>query len=526
MSNDIHEPSRYIITDPKRILRGLKIPEWVNKIVEPFVGNGDLINSFGSGYKIASYDLPEPSKKIRKKLPHFVDARNALSNPPKYEGRFVITSPPYLARDKSEDNEINEIFDEYDQTDLYRCFVASLIKGRVSGGIIILPIDFWSSRIESDVKLRKKFLSKYSVIRINIFEDQVLDDTTSCICSFLFDERGDDIATKIVVYNDEGTVCEIEEVLSRKNHWIGAEIYDLGNKSEYKISRLTRKNIDSPHTNIVADCINGSSKIGLRVVDDKKIYVDKTKELSDRDCMTLVIDPPIGWDGQNRLVSQFTRFIKEQRKKYLPPFLRSYCEFAGKRISFESVYTIVRYLLYKDMASIVSSKYQTSQWRIEHVGGNRRGECENYQVAIVEKVVGELEKTDERIHMEKMRIVDCAWPFENIDGFEYTEDFDRKLKKGDKTYYFNFKFVCGSGGSQTRSLREVYHFIRYQILLSEEKKEKYANTFFINILDGDESFERRKQFKYLLKKHNMGDKVIVCDISEFRDKWSKISVQE
>lgn len=50
--------------------------------------------------------------------------------------------------------------------------------------------------------------------------------------------------------------------------------------------------------------------------------------------------------------------------------------------------------------------------------------------------------------------------------------------------------------------------------------------FFINILDGDGSFEKREHFQYLLDKHNMGDSVVVCDTSEFREKWRRISVQE
>ena len=65
--------------------------------------------------------------------------------------------------------------------------------------------------------------------------------------------------------------------------------------------------------------------------------------------------------------------------------------------------------------------------------------------------------------------------------------------------YMNFKMICDKGGSQTRTLREVYHFVKTQLeylLLHPEIKD----TYFMNILDGDESFRNMEKFKYLLSK--------------------------
>jgi hypothetical protein len=50
------------------------------------------------------------------------------------------------------------------------------------GGILIIPLNFWSSIRLSDIELRKVFLEKYDVILLNIFEEQVFDDTTYTIC--------------------------------------------------------------------------------------------------------------------------------------------------------------------------------------------------------------------------------------------------------------------------------------------------------------------------------------------------------
>jgi hypothetical protein len=49
----------------------------------------------------------------------------------------------------------------------------------------------------------------------------------------------------------------------------------------------------------------------------------------------------------------------------------------------------------------------------------------------------------------------------NDDGYEYSENFDGLILKNNNKFYFNLKFVCGNGGAQTRTLREIYHFINY-----------------------------------------------------------------
>jgi len=80
--------------------------------------------------------------------------------------------------------------------------------------------------------------------------------------------------------------------------------------------------------------------------------------------------------------------------------------------------------------------------------------------------------------------------------------------------------VCNSGGSQTRTLREVYHFVKCQLeyLL---KQKKSSNKYFINILDGDQSYKRKQNFSYLLnlkKYKSICNRIFVGDIKSF-DKW-------
>lgn len=115
---------------------------------------------------------------------------------------------------------------------------------------------------------------------------------------------------------------------------------------------------------------------------------------------------------------------------------------------------------------------------------------------------------------------------ENMKGddcFEITENFDGEIKTCDNIFLFNLKMVCCSGGSQTRTLREVYHFISTQL----ENLLKYKPKYFINILDGDESFKNRNKFDYLLNKEKYKEVkqyMFVGDMEEFKNYWNTIVI--
>ena len=59
--------------------------------------------------------------------------------------------------------------------------------------------------------------------------------------------------------------------------------------------------------------------------------------------------------------------------------------------------------------------------------------------------------------------------------------------------------VCDKGGAQNRTLGEVYEFIRLQ--LDHIIKYKPKNTYFINIVDGDNCFHKKKHFHLLKLRH-------------------------
>jgi len=338
MSEKKKEYGQFFTTNYKKILSGMYVPDEINVIVEPFAGNCDLIG-FAENYEWELYDIdPKNDETIY---------QDTLLNPPNYKGKFVITNPPYLARNKSTNK---EIFDKYGVNDLYKAFLKELVSNKAFGGIVIVPLNFWSSIRKSDADLRKSFLQIYKILRVNVFEERVFTDTSYTVCSFQFEQckkpNNDEIDIKFYPSKEKIKIA----MNATNNYTFGGEIYSLENDGNYNVSRLV--NDDVPNTNILLKCIddNEQNMIALSIVSDDKIYVDKTPNLSARTYASLNITPPLSLNKQKKLVQQFNGYLSEQRDKYHSIFLTNYREsktIARKRISFDLVYTIVKNLLSK-----------------------------------------------------------------------------------------------------------------------------------------------------------------------------------
>ena len=332
------------------ILQTMTIPENVEIIIEPFTGDGDLLHFLDNKnkYKLECYDI-EPKHS-------YIIKQDTIQNPPNYNNKFVFTNPPYLARNKSS-NKL--LFDKYDVNDLYKCFIKEIIKNPTLGGIIIVPLNFWSSIRKNDIELRKIFLEIYNITIINIFEEQVFSDTTYTICSFQFTKKSN--SDNIDNSDNSGNTINITLYPSKtklqtslnnnNNYMIGGEIYNLITKKKYKITRLTTKNKNKQNTNIIVKCIddNKDSKIGLKYEENSNnLYIDETENQSARTYATLIIEPIIDINIQKQLVLKFNTYLNKKREKYNSLFLTNYREskdIARKRISFDLVYLIVEYIL-------------------------------------------------------------------------------------------------------------------------------------------------------------------------------------
>jgi len=147
----------------------------------------------------------------------------------------------------------------------------------------------------------------------------------------------------------------------------------------------------------------------------------------------------------------------------------------------------------------------------EVAGGSGSRSPELYQRKIIfDYTKIECSKTNMRINLRTYELKNLSRPNTSIDGFDYSEDFDGFQTKNAKEIYLNLKCIVGAGGAQTRSLREVYWFIKGQLMVL--KNYQRDNLYFANILDGDEASSVMNKYQYLL------------NLSEFNDVRNRIYV--
>jgi hypothetical protein len=336
---DKSQLGQFYTTNYEYILSNMEIPIGVKTIIEPFVGNGDLLKFLKNetNYSLEIYDI-DP------KTPHTIK-RDTLTTPPDYTNKFVLTNPPYLAKNKSKNK---DVYEKYKCDDLYKCFIINIITNVCEGGIIIIPVNFLSSVRKADIELRKKFLEKYSIEIVNIFEEQVFDDTSYAVCSIYFLKKHNEVDS-ITTYVYPSNIKINISLTPENNYTIGGEIYKLEQNTKYKVQRATRetsKNI----TNILLKCIDDSinSQLGFKIVSNDDRFIDKTEKLSARSYATLVINKDLTLEEQKKLVDEMNKYIKEQREKYNSLFLTNFREsnsIARKRISFDLAFKICNYML-------------------------------------------------------------------------------------------------------------------------------------------------------------------------------------
>lgn len=346
-------------------------------IVEPFVGKKHLIEYLLSLNRssslpqqdivIETYDIDPKNCIPSNTLKCHPIERDTIMNPPKYKDKFVLTNPPYLARNKSNDK---KCFDKYEQNDIYKCFIETLIQDPPIGGLIIIPLNFWCSIQKSDINLRKRFVEKFETIRVNVFEESVFQDTSYTVCSILFistqaptpdghfvhqqtDSRKCEVSRQGLPFYIYPSKRELFLEFKKENNWsIGGEIYQLhpekldSNTRKYKIYRLLQNG--TPNTKILLKALDDDSKkkICLRISEEP--YYGKN---TSRTYASIIIEPPISLERQIKLVDDFNHFIESMREKYHSLFLTNYREskdISRKRISFELVYDIIHYLLVND----------------------------------------------------------------------------------------------------------------------------------------------------------------------------------
>lgn len=288
------------------------------QLIEPFVGGEDLVQLFPN-HIWETYDI-DPSTNAQ----YYQDT---LITPPNYKGKWVITNPPFLAKNKAS-NKI--IFDTYGVDDLYKAFLLSILD--CEGGIVIVPTNFLSDERTADV--RTKFFNRFEILELNIFTVPVFKTTTYSVCSFAF--------KRAQLENKRTTKCNIIpannsyniELYECHNYRLGGDIVSQIENYKNYFGRLTAT---TPSNKFITNIkLYGLDTRTERIhVSFEDPYIGKN---TDRIYATFVCDMEISEDQQKKMVDLFNKKFEEFRSNTCDLALTNYRDYNRKRVGFEFAY--------------------------------------------------------------------------------------------------------------------------------------------------------------------------------------------
>lgn len=330
------------------ILDGLSIPS--GHVIEPFAGKGDLLTwlSTKGTYSVEAYDIdPKGTEGTEGTEGPNILQRDTLLYPLDYTGAWVLTNPPYLARNKSNKK---ELYDLYDTNDLYKCFLLSLVRKPCLGGILIIPAGFFLSSRHIDVRCRNAFLSMYTLLTVRYFEETVFPDTTTTVVAFSFVASASATTEQNVDWISLPSGQRRRFTMRAADDWIiGGDIYRLqgsGRIRRYVEGQSMKEG--EQLTSMTLTALDSGTAAGRIRMEYKEGYVYPAKE-SSRTFATLCSERLLSADEQRTICSRFNALLEKKREETWSLFLPQYREskeYARKRIPFELAYTIIRHVIH------------------------------------------------------------------------------------------------------------------------------------------------------------------------------------
>jgi len=337
------------------LLTGMQRPPAGAIVIEPFAGQGDLLRWLGPGYINVSFDL-EP------KAPGILQ-RNTLLDAPRYAGSYVLTNPPWLAKNKSEDK---TIFDRYGTDDLYKCFLKSLLREPPMGGIIIIPLNFLSGARDSEKKRRQEFFRAFKPLRFNVFEEAMFNTTDYLTLVIEFQRRIDHaeleetwpfyfypsndtlnwrINIRTLEFPNENPFTSMLTTPPPANKYIKVRRHtdDVPLKRSETLTRIMLENLDSG-----TSLEPGIGRIGLRLMDTTEPdYIGKS---TGRSKAQIVVRGYVSKKFQSHIVHEFNVWIEHWRQTtrsmFLPVF-REAKDYPRRRLSFELAFDAISRIIWR-----------------------------------------------------------------------------------------------------------------------------------------------------------------------------------
>lgn len=291
------------------------------QLIEPFVGDGDLLSLFPN-HNWEKYDIENKGDNI---------VQDTLINSPDYKNKWVITNPPYLAKNKASDK---TIFTKYNTDDLYKATLLSILE--CDGGILIIPTNFLTDERTGNV--RSQFLNQFEILEMNIFTEPVFITTTYSVCSFAFKRKnvGKLPQTFPININPIGEKVNIT-IYPDYDYRIAGEFYNALSSTKNIFGRLVGNNSSDYITNIKLYALDTRTE-RIRVEFEPNHYQGKS---TDRTYATFTCKKELTEEQEKYLIEEFNKQIEAFRKQYYDLSMTNYRDYNRKRIGFTFAYQLL-----------------------------------------------------------------------------------------------------------------------------------------------------------------------------------------
>lgn len=358
--------SAYILQGFKKFIKG-------KEVFDPFAGNQDLIKwaKQNDCKKVIGFDYDK--KYIDNKK---VFLNDSINNPQNY--KFVCTNPPYLHKNKADKKTKSKFFSGKNSffEDLYQVSINSILN--CEEGIIIIPLNFLCA--ENSKKIRALFFDKFKIIKLNIFSEQVFEDTTYNVISFYFQKKkrissinkieatifpqnkklfftiekkhnwqfGGDFINRIKnTKNDLGVFRLTEDYLKSGEYRMELALQNIKDKRLFKISEDLKKKLENNILFLRAIDSKNGKKIQLEDIRKYNIKGLVGKNTS-RNLAHIIFKKEISIKEQEDLMKKFNEELDKNRTQYFSFFLTNFRDNNRKRISFDMAYKLLNYIYYEN----------------------------------------------------------------------------------------------------------------------------------------------------------------------------------
>lgn len=305
LTTDKQYKGQYFTTVADKLLNGWEHYVEGKDVVDPFVGAGDLIAWARGCNSSEGYDID----------PQFGIENDSLMNPPSYEGKFLLTNPPFLSSNKCRTGD-KRPYKKWGQSDYYKCHLASLVEGNCQEGIIILPSNFIS---ESNAKARTLFFSNFEVLELRYWREPTFEDTNTGIVALVF-RRAEKANKRVVPTTVYPSYQSFDMVLELKYKWLwGQDFFDrIEGANDYEFIRCTS---GTPTTNIIVGSLDhGKYATGFHYNEGEPLVVSKSVITT----YQMTTDFEFSEEEQRAIVETANSLLEGYREQYSSMFMSNY----------------------------------------------------------------------------------------------------------------------------------------------------------------------------------------------------------